>query len=247
MPLTKEQIRHIDNYLKHHQVKYWDIRIDLLDHIISSVEDKMAQGCSFDNSLIEVHKSFGNKMTRFWNTGIENSVFANGDGYKKLIAQKRIGINKKCRRLIFKEIVSLSKSVKSLPNLLIFLIMTYSFFFIFEKVSFDNLTRIYLACLFIPAFIAIGYSIYNYIKKNLSIHLEYAMIYLMNPFLIFNMIYQLTRPDGEFFNVTLQTEQIIILISTPIYLFLTYTSFKVYLKIYNEYTNQYKEYLLLCN
>lgn len=27
MKLTKQQITYIDDYLKHHKVKYWDIRI----------------------------------------------------------------------------------------------------------------------------------------------------------------------------------------------------------------------------
>ena len=38
MKLTKEQINYIDDYLKHHKVKYCDIRIELLDHIVTTVK-----------------------------------------------------------------------------------------------------------------------------------------------------------------------------------------------------------------
>ena len=88
MKLTKEQITYIDDYLKHHKVKYWDIRIELLDHIVTTVEEKLAAGISFDDALIEVHESFGNSMKMFWNSGIEYGIFANGDGYKNLIEEK---------------------------------------------------------------------------------------------------------------------------------------------------------------
>ena len=44
MKLTKEQITYIDDYLKHHKVKYWDIRIELLDHIVTTVEEKLEKG-----------------------------------------------------------------------------------------------------------------------------------------------------------------------------------------------------------
>jgi len=114
MKLTKEQITYIDDYLKHHKVKYWDIRIELLDHIVTTVEEKIEQGISFDDAMIEVHKSFGNKMTMYWNTGEEYSIFANRNGYKNLVQTKREQINKKYRRLYYGEIKNFFYSVKNL-------------------------------------------------------------------------------------------------------------------------------------
>ena len=85
MKLSKEQIQFIDDYLKHHKFKYWDIRFEVLDHIVQTVESKMEKGVSFDDAMIEVHQSFGNSMKMLWNTGVEYSIYANGDGYKTLI------------------------------------------------------------------------------------------------------------------------------------------------------------------
>ena len=73
--LTKEQITYIDDYLKHHKVNYWDIRIELLDHIVTTVEEKLTKGISFDDAMIEVHKSFENSMKMFWNSGIEYGIY----------------------------------------------------------------------------------------------------------------------------------------------------------------------------
>ncbi|MBD3725032.1 MAG: hypothetical protein IE891_09740, partial [Flavobacteriaceae bacterium] len=41
MSLNKEQIKFIDNYLKNSEVIYYDIRMEMLDHIASAVEQKM--------------------------------------------------------------------------------------------------------------------------------------------------------------------------------------------------------------
>ena len=41
MKLTKEYIQFIDNYLKNSEVVYYDIRMEMLDHVSSAIEQKM--------------------------------------------------------------------------------------------------------------------------------------------------------------------------------------------------------------
>jgi hypothetical protein len=41
MKLTKENIQFIDNYLKNSEVIYYDIRMEMLDHVATAVEQKM--------------------------------------------------------------------------------------------------------------------------------------------------------------------------------------------------------------
>lgn len=41
MKLTPENIKFIDNYLKNSEVVYYDIRMEMLDHVASAVEQKM--------------------------------------------------------------------------------------------------------------------------------------------------------------------------------------------------------------
>ncbi len=41
MKLTTENIKFIDNYLKNSEVIYYDIRMEMLDHVATAVEEKM--------------------------------------------------------------------------------------------------------------------------------------------------------------------------------------------------------------
>lgn len=41
MKLTKENIQFIDNYLKNSEVIYYDIRMEMLDHVATAIEQKM--------------------------------------------------------------------------------------------------------------------------------------------------------------------------------------------------------------
>jgi len=51
MELTKEQIHYIDSRLEYEGVKYWDIRIEMLDHVVSDVEKRMDNEESFDDAI----------------------------------------------------------------------------------------------------------------------------------------------------------------------------------------------------
>lgn len=110
--LTKNQIQFIENYLVHHKIKYWDVQIELLDHIVCKVEEKMKEGISFETSMEQVHKSFGNKVSFYaWDIGANKSgksIYEDSRGYKKLLIEKRKHITKKIRRsnwIITKEII----------------------------------------------------------------------------------------------------------------------------------------------
>ena len=39
--LTSQNIKFIDNYLKNSEVIYYDIRMEMLDHVATAVEQKM--------------------------------------------------------------------------------------------------------------------------------------------------------------------------------------------------------------
>ena len=52
MKLTTEQINQIDNFLERNDVKYLDIKLELLDHIASQIEALMSdQNSSFEEAL----------------------------------------------------------------------------------------------------------------------------------------------------------------------------------------------------
>ena len=55
MELSKEQIQCIENRLENEGVKYWDIKIEMLDHIVTDVEHQLQKGENFN---IAVQHSF---------------------------------------------------------------------------------------------------------------------------------------------------------------------------------------------
>jgi hypothetical protein len=38
MKITKEQIKYIDHRLENNGLKYWDIRIEMVDHVVSDLK-----------------------------------------------------------------------------------------------------------------------------------------------------------------------------------------------------------------
>ena len=98
MKINKEQIGFIDDYLVKNKVKYWDVRMELLDHISNEVEALMKAGSSFTKAMQAAHVKFGNDLTikrlNKENTGwdIFPSLYADSSGYKQLIEEKRQGL-----------------------------------------------------------------------------------------------------------------------------------------------------------
>ncbi len=233
MKLSKEQIQYIDDYLKYHKFKYWDIRYEILDHIVNTVEYKMDQGISFDNAMIDVHQSFGNSMKMFWNTHIEYSIFANGNGYKKLIHNKQQELHKKYRNLIFKEFKNFFKSFKNIAFLIILILFEIV---LFKSINHKSFLRMNLLTSIFPIIIYLYILIKNTIKKNnsLSLNLTYGMMFL--PYFLLGTV-----------NLVLKTNLPIyisysIIISYFILSFIWFfCSLKVYRKTEKEYTELYKQ------
>jgi hypothetical protein len=104
MKLSKENIQFIEEYLIKNKVKFWDVRMELLDHIATDVQVRIQNGQSFEKALEEVHLSFGNtfksqKLSKDQKSWIfTESIYADSSGYKKLMQVKQIALNKSLRR-----------------------------------------------------------------------------------------------------------------------------------------------------
>lgn len=59
--LTKEQIESLFTFCEKHFVKYYEVQLELVDHLANAIELKMADdpNLSFEEALEEVHQSFG--------------------------------------------------------------------------------------------------------------------------------------------------------------------------------------------
>ena len=235
--LTKEQITYIDDYLKHHKVKYWDIRIELLDHIVTTVEEKLTKGISFDDAMIEVHKSFGNSMKMFWNSGVEYGIFANSDGYKDLVQTKREQINKQYRSVYFKEFFRLFTSIKSIIGIILLIFIEYV---LFNSLSSLNFKRFNLMLFLIPAILIITIMVIQNFKRNKSLHLEYTGFYATFSFLVLNGFFQLGNFTGLHEEISIN-KNIIFSVISLLNLFLCYGGIKMYLSSIKKYNNLFKK------
>lgn len=237
MKLTKEQITYIDDYLKHHKVKYWDIRIELLDHIVTTVEETMEQGISFDDAMIEVHKSFGNSMKMFWNSGIEYGIFVNSDGYKDLMQTKREQINKQYRNRYFKEFRNLFTSIKSISIIILLILIEY---ILFNSLTNLNYKRINLFLFLIPVIVVLILQSIQYFKRNKSIHLEYASFYAIFSFFILNMFVQMGNFSGFYEELQIDKSILFSVLSMLNFLF-CYGGIKIYLSSIKKYNSLYNK------
>ena len=101
MELTKQQIQHIENRLIKNGVKYWDIRIEMLDHVVSDVEKRMQLGEKFDDATLNAFICLG------WTGSLES-----------LTKSRLFGINKIVRKQYFNQIKELFINPGSLFTIL---------------------------------------------------------------------------------------------------------------------------------
>jgi hypothetical protein len=61
MPLSKEQIEALFAFTKKKSVQYYDLQVELVDHLASSIEEEMEQNgtLTFEAALQKVYSSFG--------------------------------------------------------------------------------------------------------------------------------------------------------------------------------------------
>jgi len=73
MKLTKEEIQFIDYYLKNSGIKYWDVRLEMVDHIASKIESFKGSvdfDTAFEDSLkqLNLDKNLDIINTQSWKT-----------------------------------------------------------------------------------------------------------------------------------------------------------------------------------
>lgn len=235
MKLTKEQIQYIDSYLIKNEVKYWDVRLELLDHIALAVEDHMnINGMSFDKALLVTHQAFGNttKVYAIY-TGklMKEGLYAGNQGFKDFEKQKQKDIGKKYTRLHWQGLKQLLVSPKFLLEHVLFSIVLYLCFMFFVKTS----IILGFIILTLPTLYSGFHSAkYKMVRQSLNMVLSSSIILL--PWIIYNTTFQI-------FSMVTKGQD-----NKPYYIFLILTivcyplmrsALKIYLKIYNDYKQQF--------
>ena len=142
MSLSSENIQFIDNYLKNSEVIYYDIRMEMLDHVATAVEQKMeAEDLDFY------------------------------DAFKSYMVMNKKGLmeqNEKTLKFNYSVVVTFLKYCLKLTNLLVFVICFLLFYFAIQNYPILFVSRFIIGFVFVGMVLSALYNliVYNYKKKK---------------------------------------------------------------------------------
>ncbi|MFK8059159.1 MAG: hypothetical protein AB8B78_03615 [Polaribacter sp.] len=179
MELTKQQIKNIDYRLENEGVKFWDIRIEMLDHVVSDVEQYLKPGHTeyqFKEIVLESFKKLGWK---------ENF---NGGGFDTVFLRKCKIYAKYSNRGILSEYKQKLTDLKTLG--LLFLFFFYLFIFR-ENSTVIKYTMGFSLILFGVTFIFFTskYKVFNSVRLNRSMIFATFPLSLFNCFIFFPKVF----------------------------------------------------------
>ncbi len=217
MELTTKQIQEIDNRLKKDGVKYWDIRIEMLDHVVTDIEE---------NSRTEDFKmELTNSLMRAGWLG--ELVKVNAEGWQNT--------NKKYRKEYHKEFINFFKNSKNIFILLIFISFLYFASEYLTLKLFKKLNFILLIISAIPFFFLAIKQLFK--KYGKSVNLDYGTFYFSFALLMINLPLQLLKYTSE------TNQKILLLIFIPIYFIATYSGYRIYKKAISKVEKMRKQLL----
>lgn len=182
MQLTKEQIQNIENLLIDEGVNYWDIRIEMLDHIVTDVENQLDYEDHFDEAL-------QNAMVKLGWSG----------NFKSVIDSRRNSIMKSLNKKLRKEFISTIKKpayilayglllfllfnfyeVKSYKWIMMMIIATYFFIILFSFINYKKFfNSIYLGSLLSISFFTLTFmNLFVYIPQIITGQKQNSPFYL---------------------------------------------------------------------
>ncbi len=180
--LTDSQLRFIDTYLLKNKVKYWDVRVELTDHIASLVEQKFAEGFSFEDAMFTVHEGFGNNVNKprlnksntAWIT--TKSIYQSNEGFQKLIQEKTITLKKKYSRLFWEEIKKLFINPRFIVLIVVLMILAKLFYTDLNSKQLQLCNLLLLLVSFLMIFPKV---LKKQVKKSLAINTAFAFYFAM--------------------------------------------------------------------
>jgi hypothetical protein len=162
MEITKEQILYIDKRLKKEGIKYWDIRIEMVDHVVSDLE-KNAKTSDFKIELEVTLKKMG------WSGNLSD---IHRESWKNA--------NRHYRKMYHKGFVYFFKKLKNFSILATSLLV---FYVVSEMISFKGFKNLSFILFLAPmVFVLIAFK--NYGR---SVNLDYGFSYFLMSFLILNI------------------------------------------------------------
>ena len=214
--LSDENIQFIDTYLKNSEVVFTDIRLEMVDHVASDIENIMQAGDTRDFYYVFKDYMVKNK--------------------KKLLENNR-QYYKSSDKKIWNALV---KKVFSIHAIFIFITIFLSLFFLNKVLKIDLFAQVLRGLPFVVFFLFAG--IYRFIgrnKKQRFSSIERITIYFMLIGHILNLYFQ-----GLIFRKTAVSEQSVqLILITSFFIFMLVLLMQVFFKFKREYQLKYKSVL----
>lgn len=176
MKLTPEQIEQLFAFTRQHFVEYYDLQLELIDHLANAIEQKWQENpkLTFDEALNTEFKKFG--------------VF----GFSDVIEKKQAAMSKIYNRFIWQNVKEFFTFVNTIVAFLVV-------FLLFQLFSLQNAYDYFLVLIGTIFFIITIYAIYTS-KKTMKLKkkqtdrkwlLEEIIMRHNNLFLLFNIMFQI--------------------------------------------------------
>jgi hypothetical protein len=209
MKLSKSQIQSIDQRLKKNGIKYWDVRIEMVDHLVTDIEERGVTN-NFDEELQKALKRAN------WHYDLDE---VNTQSWKNT--------NRLYRKKFFREIWRFLISVKGLTLLLLFVCAHYS---LSTVVSHRTFMVVSGAVFFLPILLFLYLAINVWVKKyGRSVHLDYGLNYMTFSFMILQIV-----PQSIIKNASEDSQRLIWFILLPLYLIMFYAGYKGFQSAYKK-------------
>ena len=147
--LTEEQLTDLFLFCEENDVKYYDVQMELVDHLSCAIESKWKEkpSLSYDEALWKVYDEFG------------------ASGFRKIVSSKEKRLEKKYARIQWRYIGEFFR----LPRIVLTISATAILFFVFQITHFNFMFNFGLLALSIVAsFIFLLYSFPKKIKMNVE-------------------------------------------------------------------------------
>ena len=170
MKLKKNEIQFIDNYLKKGGIKYWDVRLEMVDHLVSDIEnyeDATDFETAFNHSLV--------------NAGWDKNLEA-------VHMQSWKSTNKIYRKMHFVEILKLLKNPATLIGFVAFYLLFNRIAVIFS----EYIKLVAFMVLLVPILVLLYESLKMWRKKlGKSVNMQYGLFYFSFGLIMINLPLQL--------------------------------------------------------
>ena len=125
MELTKEQLLQIDNYVYVCGIKYYDVRMEIVDHFANILEQKLDKNpnLNFKKEIENIHKSFSDR------------------GFSKLLEDKTKAVTKKFYRQSLQHLITFFKVPKIIISVILFAFIYFGLDYFEERVTFFNIIK----------------------------------------------------------------------------------------------------------